>query len=451
MRKAKSTNNVLAGLSLMLVMGLAISCSKNGSSNNNNTTTGPKPADATHIYVQDSAFKAYLMAKVCPDAFDADGRLDIEHSEVAGFTGKMQIDSALGIESLKGIAYFTKMSKLIIQNTKIDTLDLSTTMAIDTLRLYDNLDMQTVNIKGCTSMRYVRVSNIPVKTLDLSNLPAVNTISAIVCNRLSTLKIDNDANLQHLLCSGLIALTTINTSSCASLQRLMLQYSSGLKSLDLTNNGQLKNLFVTYAPSFKTVDLSGNPLLASAGFDDSGVDTLDLSHNPQLFSLAMPFTPIRNLSLLANPKVCILALDGCNYLKTVDLRAQTTADFYYSPKMNSDVQKLNAADALEKYPDGYASPVQTTLYNTLGAASRKIEGATADIFGGIRVPQYLDVSGLSLTTIKVSEQLKNNYSFVMARRTANLVPPPVVTVYAADKTAVLCSDYSPETETCTNK
>lgn len=448
MRKATTNYSVLSGLSLIVVMVLAVSCSKNGSSNN--TPSGPKPADATHIYVQDSAFKAYLQAKVCPDAFDADGRLDVTNEEVTGFTGKMQIDSTLKIQSLNGIAYFTKMSKLILQGTSVDSLDLSGNMAVDTIRLIDNLDLQYVNVKGCNNMRYIRFVNIPVKTMDLANLSALNTISGISCSRLTTLKVDNDGNLQHILCSGLSAVATINTSTCPNLQRVYMEYASALTSLGLKNNSNLKALLVTYATSFKTVDLSGNPLLAVVGFDDSGVDSIDYSHNPQLFSIAMPFTPVRNLNLQGNPKVCVLALDGCNYLKTLDLRAQTHADFWFAQYGTlSKNYTISRADLYELYPDGfYASPVQTTICNQYAAPTRKINGDPSDLFGGIRVPQYLDVSGLSLTSIKVNDAIKNNYSFVMARRTNNLVPPPVVTVYAADQTTVLCNDYSPETGKC---
>src|SRR5579864_1140554 len=129
----------LFGILFTGVVILAVSCSKSGSSPNNNTPK-PPPADATHIYLRDTAFKDYLQANVCPDAFDKNGRLDINNAEVTGFTGTMTIDSTYKIQSLNGIAYFTKMSKLIIQNSMVDSLSLPTTMAIDTLRLLVNAD-----------------------------------------------------------------------------------------------------------------------------------------------------------------------------------------------------------------------------------------------------------------------------------------------------------------------
>ncbi len=428
---------------------LAVSCSKSSPSANTNTPPKPPPADATHIYLQDTAFKNYLQASVCPDAFDKNGRLDITNAEVTGFTGAMTIDSTHKIQSLNGIAYFTKMSKLIIQNSLVDSLSLPTTMAIDTIRLLANADLQYVNVQGCTNMRYIRFYNIPVTSLDLSNLPALNTISGLSSGRLNTLKVDNDGNLQHILCSGLTALPTVNTATCPKLVRLILDYCYAVNGLNLSANTQLKTLIVTNATSFKTVDLSANPAITSVQFDESGVDTLDFSHNPALFNVSMTYTSIRNLSFLSNLNLRVLSLDGCGYLKTIDLRAQTNFTFYiadYSKIGNGG--NISDPDVLEMYPDGLASPTPTTLCTVAVTPQRKFEGASIDLFGGLRVPQYLDASALTLTNIKINDACKNNYSLVMARRTAGLVPQPVVTVYAADMTTVTCADYSPELEIC---
>ena len=439
----------LLGILVTGVILLAVSCSKSSSSPNNNTAPKPPPADATHIYLRDTAFKNYLQVNVCPDAFDKNGRLDVTNAEVTGFTGTMTIDSTHKIQSLTGIAYFTKMSKLIIQNSMVDSLSLPTTMAIDTLRLLANADLQYVNVQGCTNMRYIRFYNIPVTSLDLSNLPALNTISGLSSGRLATLKVDNDGNLQHILCQGLSALTTVNTGTCPNLQRLFLDYCYGINGLSLANNTLLKTLVVTNATSFKTVDLSGNPALTTVQFDESTVDTLDFSHNPALFGVSMTYTSIRNLSFLSNLNLRVLSLDGCVFLKTVDLRAQTNFSYYYADfsKINNGY-KISDADLLELYPDGFASPTQTDVCTIFGTPQRKFEGAAMDLFGGLRVPQYLDASGLSLSSIKINDACKNNYSLVMARRTGGFVPQPVVTVYAADMTTITCADYSPELETC---
>jgi hypothetical protein len=64
------------------------------------------------------------------------------------------------------------------------------------------------------------------------------------------------------------------------------------------------------------------------------------------------------------------------------------------------------------------------------------------------VPQYLDAGGLSLTQVKIKDACKDNYSLVMARRVLGNMTPVLVSVYAADKTTVLCPDYDPTLYKC---
>jgi len=133
---------------------------------------------ATLKYIPDSMFRVYLKKNVCPNAFDKTGKLiDITNSEVKNFAGTMTIDTincpAPYVSSLKGVEYFQKMTKLIVSNSLIDSLNLPKTMAIDTLRLLNDLDMQYVNVSGLTNMRYIKATGLPVVSLDLSNLPAL--------------------------------------------------------------------------------------------------------------------------------------------------------------------------------------------------------------------------------------------------------------------------------------
>src|SRR4029079_12964126 len=112
---------------LILLTGiLTQSCSKKD---------GPKPGivdtdpveTANLKLIPDSMFRVYLKANVCPNAFDVTGKLiDITHSEVKNFSGTMNIDTFTCprpfVSSLKGVEYFNKMKKLILQNSLVDTL-----------------------------------------------------------------------------------------------------------------------------------------------------------------------------------------------------------------------------------------------------------------------------------------------------------------------------------------
>jgi hypothetical protein len=143
--------------------------------------------------------------------------LIITHSEVKNFSGTMNIDTFTCprpfVSSLKGVEYFNKMKKLILQNSLVDTLNLSATMELDTIKLLVNNDLQHVVVNGCTKMRYIRAGDIPAVSLDLSNLPELNYVSLIALKRLSELKTDNDPKLQHLITRALTAIRTVNVST----------------------------------------------------------------------------------------------------------------------------------------------------------------------------------------------------------------------------------------------
>jgi len=435
---------------ILLMAGLLVqSCSKKVS-DGGPVNQEPVETDILKL-VPDSMFRVYLKATICPNAFDKTGKLiDITNPEVANFSGTITIDTFTCprpfATSLRGIEYFSKMKKLIVQDSPVDSLRLTATMAIDTLRILKAKDMQYVSLSGCTSMRYLRVSDIPAVSLNLSGLPVLNYVNLISLQRLSTLKTGNDPQLQHLMTYGLSSLKTIDVSGNAALRRLYLENATALTNLDITKNQKLKHLQLTYS-GINTIDLSKNDSLATVRFDDSNIDTVDFSHNPALYAIIMFRTKIRNLNLLANPKVCALWLDGCSFLKTLDLRAQKNFDFYFVPVV--DYNGMSEDDRNQKYQESLFSPVLTTQHRILSNATRAgVNGATENLYGGLRVPQFLDASALALTQIKLNDAIKDNYSLVMARRVLPSMTPVLVTVYGNDQSTILCNDYDPTLFKC---
>src|SRR5688572_1822315 len=287
----------LMAAGILLVGMLAQSCSKK----NDGPGTGPtdnNPVETeTMKFIPDSMFRAYLKANVCPNAFDKTGKLiDITNSEVKNFAGTMTIDTINCprpfVSSLKGIEYFQKMTKLIVWSSVIDSFSLPKTMALDTVRLYSNKDLQYVNVSGLTNMRFFKATNMPVVSLDLSNLPALEYVTLQAMGRLETLKIENNGKLRHLITMSLTGLKTVNTSTNPELRRLFLQYAYSLNALDVTKNRKLRMLITSYCSPLKSIDLSKNDSLRMVNFDDSNIDSIDFSHNPELISVAMLRTPL---------------------------------------------------------------------------------------------------------------------------------------------------------------
>ncbi|HET7897912.1 MAG TPA: hypothetical protein VFL47_09590, partial [Flavisolibacter sp.] len=417
------------------------------------STGGNPPVDpgtgetATKKLIPDSVFRAYLKANVCPTAFDASGKyIDITNSEVKNFSGTMTLDTITCpkpfVASLKGVEYFTKMSKLIVKNSLVDSLVLKETMALDTLQVLINKDLQYLDVSGCTNMRFVRVSDMPATSINLSNLPKLEYANLIELKRVSQVKTDNSPKLRHLMTYGMTSLKSVDVSSNANLGRLYFESCTGLTSIDVTHNPKLYDIVATYSGLLKTVDLSKNDSLRFAKFDDCGIDTIDFSHNRNLLSVAMFRTKIRNLDMRGNPDLRLLYLDGCGFLKTVDLRAQKTFDYYF---IEFSKYFENGEDEGNRiYQNGFVSPVQTSQHVNFGQATRKgVNGATMDLYAGLRLPAYLDANFISLTEVKVNKAVKDNYSLVMARRVLPSQTPALIKVYDDDQTTVLCPDYDP--------
>ena len=158
-------------------------------------------------------------------------------------------------------------------------------------------------------------------------------------------------------------------------------------------------------------------------------------------------TPLRNLDFRANPKLKLLYLDGCYALKVVDLRAQSSFD-YYSIDFGKFYQ-MGEDEAYQVFQDGFVSDVPTAQHTIFGQATRVgVNGATTNLFGGLRLPIFQDAGAVSLTNIKVNNNTKDNYSLVMSRRVLGSMTPALITVYGSDQSTIICPDYNPEQFRC---
>lgn len=422
------------------------SCSKKG------VEPGPGPGGdpvetETMKLIPDSIFRVYLKANVCPNAFDKTGKLiDITHNEVKNFIGTMTIDTITTaspyVHSLKGVEYFTKMTKLIVSRSPIDSLNLPKTMAIDSIKIIIGRDLQYVDVSGCTSMRYIRISDIPATSLDLSNLPALDYINLINLKRITEVKTTNSGNLRHLMTAGLTGLKSVDVSTNPELRRLYFEYGYAINKIDITHNPKLEGLVSSWSSSLRSVDFSKNDSLRFVMLDDSNIDSVDFSHNSKLVSVAMLRTPLRNLDMRSNPKLKLLYLDGCYALTNVDLRAQTSFDYYHIDF--GKYYQMGQDEANQLFQHGFVSDVPTPQHTIFGQATRVgVNGATQNLFGGLRLPIFQDAGAISLTNALMNDATKDNYSLVMSRRVLAGQIPVRVTVYGQDQTTVLCADYDP--------
>ena len=239
------------------------------------------PIDETNF--PDEIFRNWVLAQ----DYGADGYLTDE--EIAGVTS---IDvSAKGIASLKGIEYFTALTKLYCEVNSLKELDVSKNTALKQLRCEHNglrsLDVSkntaleelychengltTLDVSGCTALDFLSCFANGLKTLDVTKNKA---LKFLVChqNQLESLDVSKNTALKSLECF-LNQLTSLNVSNCTALETLECYYNQ-LTSLNVSNftaltglsctNNQLESLDVTGCTALTDLRCFSNKIGAEA-------------------------------------------------------------------------------------------------------------------------------------------------------------------------------------------
>ena len=147
-------------------------------------------------------FRSYIKSQ----SYGSDGLLTDE--EIAEIT-EMYIESR-NISNLKGIEYFTALTKLYCERNRLTTLDVSNNTALTWLDCYDN----------------------QLTALDVSKNTALTDLVCSV-NQLTSLDVSKNTALERLYCYD-NQLTTIDVSNCTAQERLDC-YRNRLTTLDVSN------------------------------------------------------------------------------------------------------------------------------------------------------------------------------------------------------------------------
>lgn len=176
------------------------------------------------------------------------------------------------IQSLKGIEFFTEITKLSCPSNQLTELDLSKNTKLKNVFCVDNqltsLDLsnntdlkeldchenqlKTLNVSTCSQLLSLDVSDNHLTTLDVSN----KNLWHLSCenNQLTELNVSGCTSLSDLDCSC-NQLTSIDVSTCAGLRSLACVQNL-LTTLDVTNNSRLQSLECA-ANKLTRLDLSG--------------------------------------------------------------------------------------------------------------------------------------------------------------------------------------------------
>ena len=135
--------------------------------------------------------------------YDIDSDNVLSPDEIAGVT---EIDcSGCGITSLKGIEYFTLLTKLNCEYNQLTSLDVS----------------------GCTALKSLSCSNNQLTELDVGKNMELGYLDCS-CNHLTALDVSKNAALTYLICS-INQLTALNVCGSIALESLICTYNQLLR------------------------------------------------------------------------------------------------------------------------------------------------------------------------------------------------------------------------------
>lgn len=223
------------------------------------------PVELNETNFPDPVFRDYLK-----ETFDFNRNNIVDVSEMK-FAKKIMPNEDLRpqIKSVKGIELFPELDTLNINDSLIDTIDISQNPQLKALDISDT-GVSSLDVTHNPDLKILKLERTKVNKIDLTHNP----------------------NLQHLYC--LVAPVT---------------------ELDLSQNPELQFLDCS-GTSISKLDLSHNPKLHSVHCNNTKITALDLSHNPDLVSLFCEYNAISSLDLHANTKLENLR---CHYMNLAEL------------------------------------------------------------------------------------------------------------------------------------
>ncbi len=291
----------------------------------------PIPVDAAHF--PDPAFMEYVD---CYCDTSQDGLLSAE--EIAAVTSmdcenqkSDYLDEGKQLASLKGIEYFTALTKLNCMDNAIEELDLSKNTELVTLDCSVN-QIKSLDLSKNTKLKFLYADNNKLTSLNVSGVTTLKRLNCYI-NELTELDVSDSTAYLELECwnNKLTQLKLPATTCWVSCN------NNQLSSLDLSN---LKDLEVLDCSSNKIsqLNISGCTRLHEMQCNDNRLSQLNLSGCASLYRLDCSNNQLTSLDLsLCNTSVT-LTCDNNAY--TIDVGSGRTFELDTLPG-NFDAAKAS--------------------------------------------------------------------------------------------------------------
>ena len=217
----------------------------------------------------DAAFRNYLSSQ-----YDKNGDGIFSTDELQSVSSISV--SKKNISNLKGIEFFTALTRLDCDNTCLTKFDVSGCTSLQSLHCYNNTNLTDLDVSGCTSLQSLSCNNnTSLTNLDVSGCTSLQSLSCDNTN-LTNLDVSGCISLLSLSCSKNTSLTDLDVSGCTSLQSLYCYNNTNLTDLDVSGYTSLQTLSC-YDNNMTDLDVSGCEALLSVECYGNKLTSLDFN------------------------------------------------------------------------------------------------------------------------------------------------------------------------------
>jgi hypothetical protein len=234
----------------------------------------------------DENFRKYLLGQ----EYGEDGVLTEDEIARVTFVNLLaqNIIAKGNIHSLKGIEYFTAMTKLICSRNELTELDLSKNTALTWLECYGN-HLTELNLSKNTELTYLDCQSNKLTALNVSGCTKLTELNCFG-NQLTKLNVSGCSALTILKCY-LNLLMELDVSGCTSLTTMWV-FDNQLPVLDVSDCTSLSTLRCENN-QLSQLDVSKNTKLTELRCSDNQLTQLDVSNNKMLTTLRTYQNPIK--------------------------------------------------------------------------------------------------------------------------------------------------------------
>lgn len=183
-----------------------------------------------------------------------DGQISVNEAKVVK---GLEIDYEFEIREMPEIKYFTSLISLRCYNDRLYSLDVSANKSLRYLYLScqgkKRSSCKMVTVGNNTELQYLSIDDTLIESFDVSGCTNLEYLICTDNYNLKTLDIDKKTALKHIRLRS-NSTETLDLSGCINLESLYCVQN--IKALDISKNNKLKYLWL-FDNSVETLDLSG--------------------------------------------------------------------------------------------------------------------------------------------------------------------------------------------------